>query len=43
MASVSDGIIIGSALVEQIAQLSGGDLEKPELLQLRCYWRGRAR
>ena len=33
MASVSDGIIIGSALVEQIAHLSGGDLEKPELPQ----------
>ena len=31
MASVSDGIIIGSALVEQIAKLSGGAHEKPEL------------
>ena len=31
MASVSDGIIIGSALVEQIAKLSGGAPEKPEL------------
>ena len=31
MASVSDGIIIGSALVEQIAKLSGGAPVKPEL------------